>query len=207
MSRVRHGAVYVAFLLSGLTALIYQIIWSRYLTLLVGGTSVAHTIVLATFMGGLAFGNSFFGRRADRPGTDRLRLYALLEVGIGLCCLLFPAFFDGVSRAYLALAGVTGPGSLANQFLKVLLAAASMFVPCALMGGTLPTLAKYVVDSMSGLGVRIGWLYFINTAGAVFGCVLGGFYVVEGVGLELGMIAGGVVNLAIGALFYFWGQR
>lgn len=205
--RVPRAAVYAAFLFSGLTALVYQIIWSRYLTLLVGGTSVAQTIVLATFMGGLAFGNAFFGRRADHARTDRLRLYALLEVGIGLSCLLFPAFFDVISRTYLALAAVSGPGATVNHVLKVLLAAASMFLPCALMGGTLPVLAKYVVDSMSGLGARIGWLYFVNTAGAVVGCVVGGFYVVEAWGLEAGIIGASLGNLAIGGIFYFWSKR
>jgi spermidine synthase/MFS family permease len=207
MSRVPRSALYAAFLLSGLTALVYQVIWSRYLTLLVGGTSVAHTIVLATFMAGLAFGNAYFGRLADRPTTNRLRLYALLEVGIGLACVLFPQLFDSISRAYLALASVSGPGASINHVLKVLLAAASMFVPCVFMGGTLPLLAKYVVDSMSGFGVRLGFLYFINTAGAVAGCIVGGFYVVEAWGLEAGMVAAALLNVAIGGIFYFWSKR
>jgi spermidine synthase len=207
MSRVPRGALYAAFLLSGVTALIYQVLWSRYLTLLVGGTSVAHTIVLATFMGGLAFGNAYFGRRADRPAADRLRLYALLEIGIGLACMLFPRFFDAVSRAYLSMASIAGPGAPVNDLLKALLAAASMLLPCIFMGGTLPVLAKYVVDSMSGFGHRLGFLYFINTAGAVFGCILGGFYVVEAWGLEAGMVAAALVNVVIGGVFYLWSKR
>jgi spermidine synthase len=207
MPRVPRGALYAAFLISGVTALIYQVLWSRYLTLLVGGTSVAHTIVLATFMGGLAFGNAYFGRRADRPAADRLRLYALLEVGIGLACMLFPTFFEGVSRAYLSLASIAGPGAFVNDVLKALLAAASMLLPCIFMGGTLPVLAKYVVDSMSGFGHRLGFLYFINTAGAVFGCILGGFYVVEAWGLEAGMVAAALVNVLIGGVFYLWSKR
>jgi spermidine synthase len=205
--RVPRPAVYAAFLLSGLTALVYQIIWSRYLTLLVGGTSAAHTIVLATFMGGLAFGNAYFGRLADRPGINRLRTYALLELGIGLSCLLFPILFERVSQLYLTLAAWKGPGAPFNTVLKVALSAVSMFVPCALMGGTLPVLAKYVVDRMSDMGVKIGWLYFINTAGAVFGCLLGGFYVIEHWGLEAGMVAGALANIAIGGLFYVWSRR
>src|SRR5262245_33019324 len=132
MSRAGRAGLYAAFLASGVTALIYQVLWSRYLTLFVGGTSLAHTIVLATFMAGLAFGNAFFGRRADRAGTDRLRLYALLEVGIGLCCLTFPFLFERVSAAYLAVASLNGPGAAVNNVWKVALAAVSMFVPCAL---------------------------------------------------------------------------
>lgn len=205
--RAGRAALYVAFLASGVTALIYQVIWSRYLTLFVGGTSVAHTIVLATFMAGLAFGNAFFGRRADGAGVNRLRFYALLEVGIGLCCLLFPMLFERLAQAYLSLARLSGPGARVNDVLKVALSAASMFVPCALMGGTLPVLARYVVNSMSNLGVKISWLYFVNTAGAVLGCLLGGFYVVEALGLEAGMVVASLVNIAIGGIFYAASRR
>jgi spermidine synthase len=193
--------VYLAFLVSGVTALVYEILWSRYLALLVGGTSLSHTIVLATFMGGLAFGNAVFGRHADRY-PDRLRLYALLELGIGVSCLLFPQVFSWLADVYLHIGRRLGPYSAVNPFLKVALAAASMFIPCAFMGGTLPVLAKFVVGSLRELGPRIGWLYFINTAGAVLGCLLGGFYVVEHWGLEVGMVATSLVNLAIGAVFY-----
>jgi spermidine synthase len=207
MSRAGRAALHLAFLASGLTALLYQVLWSRYLTLFVGGTSVAHTIVLATFMSGLAFGNWFFGRRADGPAVNRLRLYALLEVGIGLCCLSFPLLFERLCELYLSLARVNGPGAWVNDVLKVALSAASMFVPCALMGGTLPVLARYVVDSMSNLGVKLSWLYFVNTAGAVLGCLLGGFYVVEVFGLETGMVGAALVNLVIGAAFYVAGRR
>src|SRR6185503_2695281 len=164
--RVVRFAVYLAFLASGLTALVYEILWSRYLALLVGGTSLSHTIVLATFMGGLACGNALLGRYADRT-PNRLRLYALLEVGIGLSCLLFPMVFSWLGWLYVQAGGRLGPASPINPLLKVLLAAASMFVPCVFMGGTLPVLARYVVTSLREVGARIGWLYFINTAGAV----------------------------------------
>jgi spermidine synthase len=202
----RRGLLYSAFFLSGITALVYEIVWSRYLTLFVGGTSVAHTIVLATFMAGLAAGNAFFGRRADRPGTKPLRLYALLEVGIGLLCLLFPTVFSWVSSLYVILGSHVGPGAPVNAVLKGLLAALSMFLPCMLIGGTLPVLVRYIVVNLTDLGPRIGFLYFINTAGAVAGSVLGGFWVVEEWGLEFGMVGTSLINITLGAIFYFLAQ-
>ncbi len=194
--------LYSAFFLSGVTALVYEVLWSRYLTLFLGSTSAAHTIVLSTFMAGLAAGNSYFGRFADRTALSKRRLYGALEIGVGLFCLLFPTLFGWLSAQYLPLAARVGPTSVAAVVLKVLLAAASIFIPCAFMGGTLPVLAKYIVTSLSGLGRRIGWLYFINTAGAVFGGLIGGFYVLEAWGLEAGMVGTSLVNLAIGGLFY-----
>lgn len=194
--------LYAAFFVSGITALVYEVVWAKYLALFVGGTSLAHTIVLATFMGGLAFGNAFFGRYADRPGVEKLRLYALLEVGIGITCLLFPTVLGWLGELYVAVGSRNGPEAPANHALKIGLSAASMLLPCALMGGTLPVLAKYTVDSLSGLGVRVSRLYFINAAGAVVGCLAGGFYVVEEWGLEFGMVATSLANSAIGGLFY-----
>ena len=196
------ASAYGAFFASGVAGLVYELLWSKYLTLFIGGTALAHTIVLATFMGGLAFGNALFGRLADRPGRDRLMMYALLELGIGLFCLLFPALFERMGAVYVALASRGGPDAAANPFFKAGLAAASLWVPCMLMGGTLPVLAKYIVDSLAGVGVRLSWLYFVNTAGAVAGCLLGGFVIVERWGLELGMVAAALVNCAIAGWFY-----
>ncbi|HXB55244.1 MAG TPA: fused MFS/spermidine synthase [Vicinamibacteria bacterium] len=201
-SSLVHSILYVAFFVSGASALVYQVVWSKYLTLFVGGTSFAHTIVLATFMGGLAFGNWAFGRLSDRAGMDKLLLYALLETGVGLLCLTFPTLFVWLSDIYLAVGSRTGLTSPLNPFLKTGLTVASMFVPCALMGGTLPVLVKYAVESLAGLGARLSWLYFINTAGAVVGCALGGFYVIEHLGLEFGMVGTSLLNIGIGGVCY-----
>src|SRR5258708_11538221 len=92
-SSLVHGILYVAFFLSGATALVYQVVWSKYLTLFVGGTSFAHTIVLATFMVGLAFGNLAFGHLSDRASWYKLLLYALMETDVVLICLPFPTLF------------------------------------------------------------------------------------------------------------------
>lgn len=197
----------LAFFLSGMTGLIYEVVWSRYLTLFVGGTAAAHAIVLSTFMAGLACGNAAFGRWADRPRASGLRLYALLEVGVGVACMLFPAAFGWLSELYVAIASRTGPAAEINAFLKIGLAATSMFLPCALMGGTLPALARHVVESLSSVGAHVSRLYFVNTAGAVVGCLLGGFYVVEHWGLEAGMVGTSLLNIAIGGSFYVIARR
>jgi spermidine synthase len=77
------------FFLSGITGLVYEVLSAKYLSLLLGNTAQAHTIVLATFLGGLALGNAIFGPQADKV-SNRLRLYGWLELGIGLLALLSP---------------------------------------------------------------------------------------------------------------------
>ena len=81
------------FLVSGATALVYEIIWVRYLGLAFGSTTYSITTVLAAFMGGLALGSLWIGKLADRPGQRPLRVYAILEAGIGLFGLLSPLIF------------------------------------------------------------------------------------------------------------------
>src|SRR4030081_1663913 len=79
-----------ALFLTGASALVYQVLWSRYLGLLLGSSAVDVVVVLGAFMGGLAIGSWAFGRLADRP-IRRLTLYAWLELGVGVYCGLYPA--------------------------------------------------------------------------------------------------------------------
>src|SRR3954468_11327346 len=75
------------FALSGATALIYEVVWYQLLQLAIGVSAVSLAILLATFMGGLCLG-SWLVQRLPRTGAPPLRVYALIELGIGLCGLL-----------------------------------------------------------------------------------------------------------------------
>ena len=87
------------FVLSGAAGLVYEIVWTRMLTLVFGNTVHAASTVIASFMGGLALGSWFFGRMADRR-KDMLRLYGILEAGIGIFALLIPFFLRGLNVVY-----------------------------------------------------------------------------------------------------------
>src|SRR2546422_4270325 len=91
MTRTRSAAtgLAAALFLTGASGLVYQVLWSRYLGLLLGSSAVAIVVVLAAFMGGLAIGSWGFGRVADRP-IQRLALYGWLELSLGLYCGLYP---------------------------------------------------------------------------------------------------------------------
>src|SRR2546430_4190611 len=73
----------ILFFCSGATALVYEVVWSKYLTQMLGSTVQAQTVVLAVFMGGLALGNRLFGRRSD-AATRPLALYGYIEIALGL---------------------------------------------------------------------------------------------------------------------------
>ncbi|MCK4297900.1 MAG: hypothetical protein KAX80_00120, partial [Planctomycetes bacterium] len=94
------ATILALFFVSGACGLIYQVLWARLLTLSFGVTVLAAATVIAAFMGGLALGSYLFGRWADRHGLG-LRTFALLQVGIALYAVAFPALL-GTAEALFA---------------------------------------------------------------------------------------------------------
>src|SRR5262245_41691688 len=163
-------AIVAVFFFSGAAGLIYEIVWARSLSLIFGITTYAVATVLATFMGGLALGSRLFGGWADNGRRSPLFGYALLEAAVGLYALLVPAIFTALRPAYIELARLGLPFPVLTMG-RAALAAAVLLVPTTLMGGTFPILVRFFVRSRADIGRAAGILYFINTAGALFGCL------------------------------------
>ncbi|MFO0581383.1 MAG: fused MFS/spermidine synthase [Anaeromyxobacter sp.] len=181
-----------------MAALLYEVVWTRLLGLVFGHTVYAITTVLAAYMGGLALGAWFAGRRGDRLARP-LRAYALLEAGIGLLGAATPLLFRLTEAAYAPLSRAWQPGPLGAGLLHFALAALVLLPPTALMGATLPILARVVVERAGDLGPRVGTLYALNTWGAVAGTALTGFLLLPAIGLRLTVGLGVAVNLAVAA--------
>jgi spermidine synthase len=174
--------ILLVFLLSGAASLLYEVVWMRHLSLIFGVTTYATSTILATFMGGLALGSFLFARWADRFRRPLLA-YATLEVAIGLYALCVPLLFEGLRLPYVALYRLDLPYT-ALALGRALLAALVLLPPTLLMGGTLPVLAAYFVRRRGDVGRQTGLLYFVNTGGAVLGCALGGFFLIEQLGMR-----------------------
>lgn len=184
------------FLVSGVAGLIYEVAWNKYLILFLGNMTYAHTIVLATFMGGLALGNALFGPLADRT-PSRLHYYGWMEVGIGIYGFLFPWLLDAAAGTYLGAAR-----ELENPALvvagKMLLSLALLLIPTVLMGGTMPLLSRFFTERVEHVGVTVGWLYTVNSLGGAFGSVLAGFYLLQTFGLALTVNVAAALNVLVG---------
>jgi spermidine synthase len=162
------------FFVSGGTALVYQTLWARELHLIFGTSTFAISTVLSAFMAGLAVGGAWVGRIADRTPRP-LRLYGLLEIGIGVYSLAFPTLVGFATPIYLSVWQSAQPGPLLFGLIQFALVGSLLLVPTALMGGTLPLLARFTAQRLGSAGGWIGTLYAVNTAGAVFGTWLCGF--------------------------------
>ncbi len=191
----------VCLLLSGISGLIYQVVWARYLALFLGHASYAVVAVLTTFMGGLALGNWLFGRWADRTRRPLL-VYAWLEVGIAACAFLFPSYYEICDQAYLTLAKRFAASDAGLLALKFIFSAASILVPTTLMGGTLPVLVKLVTRSLGELQEKVAALYFTNSLGAVAGCVIADFWWIPSIGLPSTLLFSGVLNVVVALLAF-----
>ena len=205
-SRQRGWIVLGLFFCSGASALVYEVVWSKFLTQIFGSTIYAQTVVLAAFMGGLAIGNRLFGYWAD--GLRRpLRVYGGLEIIIGIYALLFPSFDRVVNRLFVILGTPLINHSGWLLVVKGLLSAVLLLGPTILMGGTLPLLAAWLQKSYLDPGRRSARFYSVNSLGAVLGAALAGFWLVQAFGMILTLQAAAVVNLVIGFLAVMLGRK
>ena len=183
---------------SGATALIYEVVWSKFLAQMFGSTIYAQTVVLAVFMGGLALGNRIFGAWADRL-KEPVKAYGVLEMGIGLYAFLFPALDRLTDRVFIWAGTPMVEHAGALLLLKGALSAALLLGPTMLMGGTLPLLAAWLEHFSADGARRSARFYSVNSLGAVTGALLAGFWLVQAYGMTATLQITAVANVIIGA--------
>jgi spermidine synthase len=187
----------VLFFLSGASALIYQVVWLRLLSLVFGVTVYAASTVLAAFMAGLAIGSAAAGRVADRL-TSPLRWFGVAEILVGVTALLSPIALDLVRDAYVALAPAAAHNTAALTFARLVLSALVLLPPTMLMGATLPLVLRSSLVDAAGIGARVSLLYGINTAGAIAGALLAGFVLIGSIGMTGAFRLAATLNVAVG---------
>lgn len=194
----RFGAM---FFVSGMAALVYQVLFAKELALVFGSTATATLTVLATFLGGMAIGSLIGGAIAHRL-VRPLLAYAGVEIGIAVYCVATPLLFKGIQSSYVALAGGLPPDAPSLLALRVVLGASVLLVPTILMGTTLPLLAQAIGPHAGRMGSRVAWLYFANTAGAALGALLAAYFVIPALGVQRTTLVAAVLNLmvALGAI-------
>jgi len=183
------------FFASGISALLYQIVWLKYLGLIFGNTVYAAATLIAVFLGGLGIG-AFLFSRAFR-GKPALLVYAGTEALIGLIGAFSPNGFELLNRAYIAAFPSVHQSAVALTVVRGALAAAFLLPPTILMGGTLPLLVRWFTGEQEGSGTAISALYAVNTLGATTGVALAGFVLIPRVGLLATIFAAVVLNFTL----------
>jgi spermidine synthase len=179
---------------SGCAALIYEIVWFQMLELFVGSSSVSIGVLLGTFMGGMCLG-SFVLPRYISPKHHPLKVYAFLEIAIGVIGLLLLLVLPLVGHVYTAWGGYGMTGYL----LRGLVASICLLPPTLAMGATLPAVARWVQTTPAGVS-WLGFFYAGNIAGAVMGTLLAGFYLLRVFDMSTATYVAAAINFAVGGL-------
>jgi spermidine synthase len=177
---------------SGCAALIYEVVWYQLLPLAIGSTSVSLGILLAAFMGGLCIGSLWLPRVL--PPGHPLQMYAALELGIAVCAILVRFGLPFLNRIYITGAEHGLPGML----LRASLAGICLLPPTILMGASFPVIIRWVERSHAHVNWW-GFLYGANTAGAVMGSLLAGFYLLRIYDMATATYVAAAINLVVGA--------
>ena len=195
------SVVWLIFLCAGAIGLIYEVIWMRQLTLIFGSTTLPVSTLLIALMSGLAVGAWYFGRAANREDRP-LRLYAILEIGIGVFALVSPLLLNVLNGAYvLVYRGLNGE-FYSLLFIRFALSFLFLIVPSILMGGTLPVLCKVLVRSTDGLGFHVGVLNGIKMLGGAIGCFAVGFFLLQILGVYSSLYICASINLVLAAVAF-----
>jgi spermidine synthase len=158
---------------SGCAAMIYEVVWLQLLQLVIGSTAASLGVLLATFMGGMCLGSLLLPRLVSGR-RHPLRVYAILELGIGAIGLLIVFGMPTIEQWYSRYALQGAPGI----WLRAAVSTICLLPPTLLMGATLPAIARWVESGPEGVS-WLGFFYGGNIAGAVFGCLLAGFYLLR----------------------------
>lgn len=184
------------FIGSGCAALIYEVVWYQLLQLVIGSSAISLAVLLGTFMGGLCLGSLGYARVASAR-RHPLRMYALLEAAIGVIGLLELVIVPAVGSAYSSWAG----SGTAGIVLRAVAAGVCLLPPTLLMGATLPALSRWI--DMTPRGVSwLGFFYAGNTAGAVIGSLLAGFYLLRVYDLTTATLVAVALNGVVAALAF-----
>ena len=186
------------FFISGISGLVYETVWFRMLIRVFGTTLEATSTVLAVFMGGLALGAVLAGKKADGL-KNPLKVYAGLELLIALSALAATLLIAGLPELIAPLLPEGGaPGAaLAVTGIRLLVSAAALVIPTALMGATLPLLASSLSSGATNSGGKISRLYALNTLGAALGVLAAGYLLIGHMGEKGAAILAAALNLGI----------
>lgn len=198
--------VLIAFAFSGGAALMYEVVWTKVLSLVIGSTVYAISTMLASFMAGLSIGSFIGGRKADQI-KDPLLALGLIELGIGIFGIV-TLFLIGQMQPLYAFLFMTLHLSF-NSFSAVqfFLCFLIMLVPTVLMGATFPIVCKALVKGEGEVGKETGYAYAVNTVGAVCGSIAAGFLFIPLVGLKSANIIAASVNILMSLILIGYSRR
>jgi len=179
--------------LSGAVSMIYEVAWTRALALVIGSSTYAFTAMLISFLLGIAGGSALYswlwGKRAASPAT-----FAALQVAIALAAAMTLVLFERLPAVFLSGLGWSdSPGFV--QLLQVVVSVIALLPATLAIGATFPCAVAAVAGPAERAGRTVGYVYAVNTLGAIAGTVLAGFLLIPTWGIHSSLKVGILGNL------------
>jgi spermidine synthase len=184
---------------SGAAALVYQVLWIKQLSLVVGVEVYSIAVAVSAFFAGLALGGFVLGRWADRV-VRPLLLYASLEVGIAILGIISTVLLAHSAAPFVAMQARVGVLAWLIPYLLV-------GIPAFCMGGTLPVAVRSWVSKGTNTAKAGGSLYAINTAGGIVGALLSSFAFLPWFGVRGTAFAAAGLNVVSAAIAFTVGRN
>lgn len=188
--------ILIAFALSGMSSLIYEVAWARQLQVVFGSTVYTSSTILASFLAGFALGAFLMRNRAD-TAKNPARTFAMLMLGAGIFGLISPLLFKGLLAMQILI-----PLSGISALINFILCFAVILIPAALLGAVWPVAMKAYASS-SDTGKDIGMAYAFNSFGSMLGALIAGFALIPLLGLKSSSWFGALLNLIAALMLYF----
>lgn len=174
----------IAYTCSGLAGLVYEVTWTRLLTLYIGHTTAAASAVVAAFLGGLATGAAVGGRIASTQSPRRcLQAYVGLEIAVAILALLLPSELRWFGPV-LQWAYQDGAGGVLFPLIRILSCIVMVMLPALALGATFPMAIRWFARGSAEPAKQSSTLYFVNTIGAAAGSMLAGFVLIPSIGMS-----------------------
>ncbi len=198
---VPRSILYLFGILSGFAAILYQVLWLRWLGLIFGSTSIAVGTTLAAFMGGMGIGGYFFGKIADRTRRPQI-LYGLIEFGIAITAIVSPSILSQTAAPYQWIYDAAGQQFDRLTAFRFIFSFLLLLLPASLMGGTFPVAVRYLMQG-SKSSRPISSFYAFNTLGSTLAAFAMPLLLLPKLGLIQTLHVGAACNLiaALGAFF------
>lgn len=193
--RLLRSTLFVAFGLSGASALVFEVVWTRTLSTVMGSSTYALSTMLAAFMAGLSVGGGL-GALASRRLADPIRAFALCELGVGTAGLVVAPLMRSLTPLYISTYYAFHESFAAFYAVQFLIALLLMGVPTTLMGMTFPLTVRLFSEWRGEPGRQAGRLYAVNTLGGIVGSLAAGFVLIPLVGVSRTATIAGAVNVA-----------
>jgi len=197
--------VWFGLFFSGAAAMIYQVSWTRALAAVLGSTTYAFTIMLCTFLAGIALGSAGFARILSRRSA-RISDWAWLQIVLALSAVAALPAYDWIGLLSVRLFGLSIGHPVLFGFLRFAVCAGLMLIPTFCFGALFPVSASLYVRKMSALGRDVGSLYLGNTVGNLVGSVAAGFLLIPWIGIYNSQLTAVALGAALGwgvILFHF----